>query len=311
MLNAFVFFDTFLGGTKDDILKKVQNECSEKRNTAESEPIDPLKALLSIINGQSTDDVEASDGADAVKEIETKTTVKHKKGPLNPKCRPYAIVRFQSEASASAALSHFAKIPTQKDGLTKLPSSSSLLSVSFLDIDHQVDHQTQKDIDNIDIDIDIDNHNECSSILDPKDFMSKGCQSKITVVKPTSNEIIQSHCIDQTIEPTGTPRLDPCDLITFHQRNNTHIYRVMKVDRSTNLATLDRPYVQGNYSKRRRSNVAVIIVRIVFISSFLFYCLLCNHSFQTNPNKITNCFKLILSITTLQLHCSCVRYFDF
>ena len=30
----------------------------------------------------------------------------------------------------------------------------------------------------------------------------------------------------------------------------------------------------GKYSKRRRSNVAVIHVRIVFIGSFLFYCLL-------------------------------------
>ena len=40
--------------------------------------------------------------------------------------------------------------------------------------------------------------------------------------------------------------------------------------------------------------VAVIIVRIVFISSFFFYCLLLNHSFPTNPNRITNCFKLIL-----------------
>ena len=48
----------------------------------------------------------------------------------------------------------------------------------------------------------------------------------------------------------------------------------------------------GKYSKRRRSNVAVIIVRIVFISSFLFYCLLLNHSFKNNPNNITNCFKL-------------------
>ena len=28
----------------------------------------------------------------------------------------------------------------------------------------------------------------------------------------------------------------------------------------------------GKYSKRRRSNVAVIIVRILFIGSFLFYC---------------------------------------
>ena len=50
----------------------------------------------------------------------------------------------------------------------------------------------------------------------------------------------------------------------------------------------------GKYSKRRRSNVAVIIVRIVFICSFLFQCLLCNHSFQTNPNSSTNFFKLIL-----------------
>jgi hypothetical protein len=64
----------------------------------------------------------------------------------------------------------------------------------------------------------------------------------------------------------------------------------------------------GKYSKRRRSNVAVIIVRIIFISSFLFYCLLLNHSFPINPNKITNCFQLILSITTSQLHCSCVAF---
>ena len=66
---------------------------------------------------------------------------------------------------------------------------------------------------------------------------------------------------------------------------------------------------EGKYWKRRRSNVAVIIVRIVFMSPFLFYCLLLNHSFPTNPNRITNCFKLILSLfTTLQLHCSCVAF---
>ena len=56
-------------------------------------------------------------------------------------------------------------------------------------------------------------------------------------------------------------------------------------------------------TKRRRSNVAVIIVRIVFISSFLFYCLLSNHIFQTNPNRITNCSKLfaLLQLTTTLL----------
>ena len=55
--------------------------------------------------------------------------------------------------------------------------------------------------------------------------------------------------------------------------------------------------------KRRRSNVAVIIVRIVLISAFLFYCLLLNHSFPTNPNRITNCFKLfsLLHLTTTLL----------
>ena len=41
-----------------------------------------------------------------------------------------------------------------------------------------------------------------------------------------------------------------------------------------------------------------MIVRIVFMSSFLFYCLLLKHSFPTNPNRITNCLKLILFLFT-------------
>ena len=66
--------------------------------------------------------------------------------------------------------------------------------------------------------------------------------------------------------------------------------------------------IYGKYSQRRKSNVAAIIVRIILISSFFFYCLLLNHSFQTNPNRITNCFKLFSLFTTLQLHCSCVAF---
>jgi len=65
------------------------------------------------------------------------------------------------------------------------------------------------------------------------------------------------------------------------------------------------------YSKRCRSNVAVIIVRIIFISPFLFYCLLLNHSFPTNPNSVTDCFKLILFLLQLNYIAQCVRYFDF
>ena len=56
----------------------------------------------------------------------------------------------------------------------------------------------------------------------------------------------------------------------------------------------------GKYSKRCRSNVALIIVRIVFVSAFLFYCLLYNHSFPTNPNSVTNCFKLFSLFTTMK-----------
>ena len=68
----------------------------------------------------------------------------------------------------------------------------------------------------------------------------------------------------------------------------------------------------GKYSKRRRSNVAVIIVRIVSISSFLFYCLFLNHSFSTNPNMITNCFQLFSFYLQLyKLHLLLLsRYFD-
>ena len=75
------------------------------------------------------------------------------------------------------------------------------------------------------------------------------------------------------------------------------------------LETVQPKGIVGKYSKRRRSNVAVIIVRTVFMNSFLFYCLLLNHSFQTNPNKITNCFQLFSLF--YKLHCSCVAILIF
>ena len=64
------------------------------------------------------------------------------------------------------------------------------------------------------------------------------------------------------------------------------------------------PSLEGKYSKRRRSNVvAVILVKLVIISSFLFYCLLLNQIFPISPNSITNCFKLfsLLQLTTTLL----------
>ena len=63
--------------------------------------------------------------------------------------------------------------------------------------------------------------------------------------------------------------------------------------------------------KRRRSNVAVIVVEVIFISSFLFYCLLCNHSLPTNPNSITNCFKLFSLLQLYNYICCCVAILIF
>ena len=48
--------------------------------------------------------------------------------------------------------------------------------------------------------------------------------------------------------------------------------------------------------------LVVIIVKITFVNSFFFYCLLYNHSFKTNPNTVTNLSKLFNYI------CSCVAF---
>ena len=58
---------------------------------------------------------------------------------------------------------------------------------------------------------------------------------------------------------------------------------------------------RGKYFKSERCSAKcslVIIDGIVFIGSFLFYCLFLNHSFPTNPNRITNCFQLLLFLFT-------------
>ena len=47
--------------------------------------------------------------------------------------------------------------------------------------------------------------------------------------------------------------------------------------------------------------LVVIIVKIISLCSFLFYCLLCNHSFQTNPNNVTNLSKLFNYIAPASL----------
>ena len=119
----------------------------------------------------------------------------------------------------------------------------------------------------------------------------------------------QTACINPTYKVKSsckdTEYLDNAD----PDRDN-HVCRTCPAGASC-IGWIDWSEVVGKYSKRRRSNVAVIIVEIVFISSFLLQCLLCNHSFPTNPNRITNCFQLfsLLQLTTTLLLLS--RYFDF
>ena len=75
-------------------------------------------------------------------------------------------------------------------------------------------------------------------------------------------------------------------------------------------------FTTGKYSKRRCSAKCslVIIVRIVFISLFLFYCLLLNHSFQINTQAVLlTAFNFFSSIATLQNYICSMRssIFDF
>ena len=61
--------------------------------------------------------------------------------------------------------------------------------------------------------------------------------------------------------------------------------------------------ISCKYSKQPRSDVAVIIVGIISIGSFLFYCLLLNHSFHINTQnsiRLTAFNLFSLSITNLQ-----------
>ena len=87
-------------------------------------------------------------------------------------------------------------------------------------------------------------------------------------------------------------------------------YRGFPIRLQNFVATIDLRCTLDLQGKTSCALILVVtIVRIVFISSFLFCCLLLKHSFQTNPNSMANCFKLILFLftTTLLLR----RYFDF
>ena len=44
----------------------------------------------------------------------------------------------------------------------------------------------------------------------------------------------------------------------------------------------------------------VIIVKIISLRSFLFECVLYNHSFKTNPNSVTNLSKLYNAAQTMK-----------
>ena len=58
------------------------------------------------------------------------------------------------------------------------------------------------------------------------------------------------------------------------------------------------------------SIIVVIIVKIIFLCSFLLYCLLYNHSFKTNPNSTTNLSKLFNYTAPASLFHAFLGYLD-
>ena len=60
-----------------------------------------------------------------------------------------------------------------------------------------------------------------------------------------------------------------------------------------------------DFSGKLCTILVVIIVKILSVCSFLFHCLLLNHSFSTNPNWMTNCFKLFSLLQLYNYICSC------
>ena len=121
----------------------------------------------------------------------------------------------------------------------------------------------------------------------------------------------ESETIRSSLEDVG---IDPSSLRAYLEKDvdGTSTLEILfkEFSDSTNLGVVPKA---GKYSKRRCEQMqSVIIVRVIFISSFLFYCLLFNHSFPTNPNKITNCFKtysLLMTNFYQTTFAQCVRLF--
>ena len=112
--------------------------------------------------------------------------------------------------------------------------------------------------------------------------------------KEEAIEIVSS--VELTMEQVASVRTEQADIREEMRLANERAAAAGLMQVQDQLAETKNELSKGKYSKRRRSNVAVIIVRIV---SFLFCCLFLDHSFPTNPNRITNCFKLF---SLLQLY---------
>ena len=130
------------------------------------------------------------------------------------------------------------------------------------------------------------------------------------IIFAATNQIKESHLFlhqfDELLQSEPQFSVEPTSHPTPHGHRGHARNALRQWNERTNIFTQTYKTKNAKVSiqKRRRSNVAVIIVRIVFICSFLFYCLLLNHSFQTNPNRMTNCFQLFSLFTTYNYICS-------
>ena len=95
--------------------------------------------------------------------------------------------------------------------------------------------------------------------------------------------LIAENDLNQTKRKTHA--LESKLLQTNELMSSMNMDRLLLTEESVEMENIN----EGKYQSSE-TGVVVIIVRIDFMSSFVFYCLLLNHSFPTSPNSSTNFF---------------------
>ena len=176
--------------------KQTKQDCTPTSVDTESEPIDPVKVLEGIMNGQSTEDMEVSDAL-AGNEQDKLAKLAKPKPPKGTCTLPYAIVRFQGTKSATRAFSHYnptnpTNLPPRAPRAPLAPLTPVAAATSLLLMDL---HEQSRGA--------LLTSSLPTCTIDVKHVLLPSCQTSIHVAMPTPEEIKRAMCKDETVEPTG------------------------------------------------------------------------------------------------------------